>query len=185
MNEQKHNQESPGSERTEAEIAADEVTAQTHADDKDAVETRLRRAMADLANFRRRQAKELDDARKRAIETLAVELLPVVDNFHLALDSAEGADDPAAVLEGVELVRTMLIGVLERHGLTEIRAQGTRFDPMRHEAIGVDAETTAEPGVVTKVVQRGYTLGERVVRASRVLVSGPVEAQDTGAERAD
>jgi molecular chaperone GrpE len=143
--------------------------------------------MADLANIRKRQAREFDEARKRAIEGIAAELLPVLDNFHLALAAHEQRDaansEVKNMLEGLVMVRSLLEGTLERHGLSEIPAQGATFDPNLHEAVGVDAESDAAPGTITKVAQRGYLLGEKVLRASRVLVAGQ-PPQDGGTETA-
>lgn len=145
-------------------------------------EVQLQRAMADLANLRRRMHKEVDEARRRAIEGLAAELLPVIDNFHLALgaksqaDASQGHIDPAAIVDGLRMVKSMLEGVLERHGLSEIQSEGAAFDPNVHEAVGVDNSGGAEPGRVVTVMARGYRLGDRVLRPSRVVVSGGVES---------
>ena len=156
----------------------------TLADERARLEDQLRRAMADLANIRKRQAKELDDARHRAVEGLSAELLPVLDNFHLALaahdqQTGELSTEAKAMYDGILMVRSLLEGTLERHGLAEIPAAGETFDPTRHEAVGVDTETDASAGTITSVMQRGYTIGGKVLRASRVVVAGaPPEASD-------
>ncbi|MBI5849749.1 MAG: nucleotide exchange factor GrpE [Planctomycetes bacterium] len=145
------------------------------------LEVQLQRAMADLANLRKRMLKDADDARRRAIEGLAAELLPVLDNFHLALGartSSEpgGAAGPSdAIADGVRMVRSMLEGVLERHGLAEIPSLQCEFDPNLHEAVGVDATSEVPPGRIVRVMARGYYLGERVLRPSRVIVSGATD----------
>lgn len=151
------------------------------------LEAQVQRAMADLANLRRRMHKEVEDSRRRAIEGLAAELLPVLDNFHLALgvkeqQEASGATfDPQVVVEGMRMVKSLLEGVLERHGLSEIRAEGVAFDPNLHEAVGVDAESDTEPGRVTRVLQRGYRIDDKVLRPTRVVVRG----EASGARRKD
>jgi len=163
---------------------AEESVHEESMDERERLEAQLRRAMADLANLRKRQAKELVDARVRAIEALTAEILPVLDNFHLALGATDsqlaeaGEFDPNAIVEGLQMVRAMLEGVLERHGLSEIPAEAAVFDPNVHEAVGVDSETAVAPGTITKVVQRGYRVGDRVLRPSRVIVAG--EPQDGG-----
>lgn len=155
-------------------------------DEKARLEAQLRRSMADLANLRKRMHREADEARRRAVEALTAELLPVLDNFHLALgvkdqqEAAQGTFDPEVVVEGMRMVKSLLESVLERHGLQEIPAEGRPFDPNRHEAVGVDTESDADAGRVTQVMQRGYMLGDKVLRASRVMVRGgdPGESED-------
>lgn len=142
----------------------------------------LERAKADLANIRKRHRKELDQARGHAMEGFATELLPVLDSFHLALGAHQNAEsqepiEDRSMLDGLNMVRSLLEGALERHGLVEILAQDADFDPNLHEAIGLDPSSDMPPGKVTQVVQRGYMMGGKVLRASRVLVSG--EMQDT------
>lgn len=152
-------------------------------EERDRLQDQLRRAMADLQNIRKRHVKEMEDARRRAIEGLAAELLPVLDNFQLALAAHEHHDpsgqrsDEGAMVEGVRMVRSLLQGVLERHGLAEIPAHGQRFDPNVHEAVGMDPQSELEAGHVSKVMQHGYTLGERVVRPAKVLVAGASQSE--------
>ncbi len=151
--------------------------------ERDQFEDRWKRSVADLENFKRRQRKEVTDTRLRAIEGLTVELLPVLDNFHLALgvqSTAEGAaTDPNMIVEGLKMVRSMLEGTLERHGLAEIPSEGKTFDPNIHEAVGIDSESDAEPGTVTRIMQRGYKIGDKILRASRVLVSGEAQSESS------
>lgn len=153
------------------------------------LEGQLRRSMADLANFQRRKLKDVQEARQRSVEAVAAELLPVLDNFHLALGATEQGEsqenfDIGAIVEGMRMVRTMLEGVLERHGLSEIHAAGTSFDPNLHDAVGIDQASAAAPGTITQVVQRGYRIAEKVLRPSRVLVSGEAPAGDSGTDPA-
>lgn len=153
--------------------------------ERDRLEEQLKRTMADLANVRRRHVKEMEEARQHALEGFAAELLPVLDNFHLALDaheqheSGESRAETRAMVEGLEMVRTLLQAALERHGLSEIPALGERFDPNVHEAVGVDTEATTEPGRVTRVMQRGYSFKDKVIRPSKVVVAGEA-ADDAG-----
>jgi molecular chaperone GrpE len=175
--------------RTEpTQPASAEDVAELRAE-RDRLDGQLKRALADLANIRKRHVKELEEARHRGTEALAAELLPVLDNFNLALAAHERheqqriGDLPAeakALADGVRMVRALLEAALERHGIAEIPAEDERFDPAHHEAVGVDPNTDVEAGRVTRVVQRGYRLGERILRASRVLVSGPPPAAGLG-----
>lgn len=145
------------------------------------LEVQLQRALADLQNVRRRQRQEIDDSRQRVLEGLAQELLPVLDTFAMALvayDAQDGSADPKALVDGVRMVRGMLTGALERHGLSEIRAAGA-FDPSRHEAVAVEPSGAVPEGHIVRVLQAGYQLGDRVVRPSRVVVAGPKNEKES------
>lgn len=151
-------------------------------EERDALENQLQRVMADTANIRRRQKQEMDDAKRRVLEGLTQELLPVLDSFFMALhaydnQAAGGNADPTSLVEGVRMVRTLLSGALERHGLQEIQAIGQTFDPARHEAVAVEPSTQVAEGQVLRVLQPGYLLGDRVVRHSRVVVAGAPPAK--------
>ena len=97
------------------------------------------------------------------------ELLPILDDLERALDAAE-VHDEATVVEGVRLVQRALQGALEREGLAEIEADGP-FDPHVHEALLAQPGEGAEPGSVLQVAQKGYRLGDKVLRPARVVVA--------------
>ena len=174
--------ESGKGERT-VEIPAHEHEVARLRQERDALEQQLQRALADTANIRRRQKQEMDDSRFRVLEGITKELLPVLDTFSLALESHEASGATSGPLvEGVKLVRTLLSGALERHGLQEIPAAGQPFDPARHEAVAVEADPNTPEGHVVRVLQNGYMLGERVVRHSRVVVSGKRDQKNESKE---
>jgi len=129
-----------------------------------------RRTQADFENYRKRAAKEAAAAGERARSGLVRELLPVVDNLERALASASAGEQHLA--EGVRLVHSELIAVLERNGVEPFDPRGDRFDPSEHEALSVRSEDGAEPGVVLDVVERGYRSNGTVLRPARVVVSG-------------
>ena len=147
--------------------------------ERDQLETQLQRTLADTVNMRRRQKQEMDDSRNRVLEGLTQELLPVLDSFTMALQAHESGHDPESLVEGVRLVRTLLSGALERHGLQEIQAEGMPFDPARHEAVAVEPTNTVPEGHVVRVLQVGYMLGDRVVRHSKVVVAGSATPNPT------
>lgn len=159
----------PGAGDAERELAA-------LRQEREALQDQLKRSLADLANIRRRHVKEMEQVRGAAAESLAAELLPVLDNFNLALEAHEQHTAPSergeahALVEGLRMVRSLLEGTLERHGLREISGHGEPFDPNVHEAVGLDTESAVTPGHVARVLQRGYYFGEKVLRPSRVLV---------------
>jgi|SRR5215211_1882462 len=126
------------------------------------------RIQADFENYRKRAAREAAVAGERAKSGLVRELLPIVDNLERALMSAEEGEQHLA--EGVRLVHSELIAVLERNGVQQFDPAGDRFDPAEHEALSVrEAE---EPGLVLDVVEKGYRANGTVLRPARVVVSG-------------
>jgi molecular chaperone GrpE len=158
------------------EVEADELTKVKQERDKHYEQ--LQRTLADLQNFRKRRGQEMADIRMLAVKGLIAELLPVLDNFHLATHAATddntSADGTNAVREGLVMVKAMLEGVLEHHGLKEIPAAQQTFDPTLHEAVGLSDTTDVEPGQVAKVIQTGYFLSDKVLRHAKVLVAGDV-----------
>ena len=128
-----------------------------------------KRAQADFENYRKRAARDVSAARERATAGLARDLLPAIDNLERALASAEPGDSGLA--HGVQLVHSELLGVLERSGVKGFDPAGERFDPNVHEALSTRPEEGQEAGVVLDVAQRGYRLGDTVLRPARVVVS--------------
>ena len=126
------------------------------------------RIQADFENYRKRAAREAAAAGERAKSGLVRELLPIVDNLERALISAEEGEQHLA--EGVRLVHSELIAVLERNGIEQFNPAGDRFDPAEHEALSVRSD--GEPGLVLDVVEKGYRANGTVLRPARVVVSG-------------
>jgi molecular chaperone GrpE len=126
------------------------------------------RTQADFENYRKRAAREAAAAGERAKSGLIRELLPIVDNLERALVSAEEGEQHLA--EGVRLVHSELIAVLERNGIEQFDPAGDKFDPAEHEALSV--RNDGEPGVVLDVVEKGYRANGTVLRPARVVVSG-------------
>jgi molecular chaperone GrpE len=129
----------------------------------------LQRLKAEFDNYRKRALRDQEALVARAHERLVKELLPVLDDLERALDAAE-VHDEASVVEGVRLVQRALHASLEREGLAEIETDGA-FDPHVHEALLAQPGEGAEPGSVLQVVQKGYRLGDRVLRPARVVVA--------------
>jgi molecular chaperone GrpE len=128
-----------------------------------------RRAQADFENYRKRAAKEAAAAGQRAKSGLVRELLPVVDNLERALASAGEGEQHLA--EGVQLVHSELIAVLERNGVEQFDPRGERFDPSEHEALSMRSEDGAESGTVLDVLEKGYRANGGILRPARVVVS--------------
>lgn len=135
------------------------------------------RTKADFENYRKRAAREVGAAQERGMTKLARELLPAIDNLERALAAAGALPASSAnagdTLEaGIKLVRTELLAALARVGIEPFSPEGEPFDPQRHEAVAQQPVPDAEPGTVVEVYQRGYRLGELVLRPARVVVAG-------------
>src|SRR5215210_4574792 len=126
------------------------------------------RTQADFENYRKRAAREAAAAGERAKSGLVRELLPIVDNLERALASAEEGEQHLA--EGVRLVHSELIAVLERNGIEQFDPAGEKFDPAEHEALSVREDGDA--GIVLDVVEKGYRSNGTILRPARVVVSG-------------
>ena len=131
------------------------------------------RTRADFENYRKRAARETAAAQERGVVKLVRELLPAVDNLDRAVDAisanGESADE---LVSGIKLVHAEVIAALARAGVERFSPEGERFDPAHHEAVAQQPVEGAESGTVVEVYQRGYRLGESVIRPARVLVAG-------------
>jgi molecular chaperone GrpE len=168
MAEEVENQEQEAVEEVELEALRNE--------NEELIDT-LQRLQAEFDNYRKRAARDQESLVARAHERLVKELLPVVDDLERALVAAEQHEE-AKLEEGVRLVHRALADALEREGLAEIETDG-KFDPHVHEAL-LTQPSEAEEGSVIQVLQKGYRLGDRVLRPSRVVVAGPAEAPPDG-----
>jgi molecular chaperone GrpE len=127
------------------------------------------RVQADFENYRKRAVREQERLVAHAHERLVRELLPILDDLERALEAAERHEE-AQLVEGVKLVEQSLRRALAKEGLAEIETEGA-FDPHVHEAMLTKPGDDVEPGTVLEVVQRGYRVGERVVRPAKVIVA--------------
>ena len=128
----------------------------------------LKRVAADFENYRKRVARDQEGLVARAHERLVKELLPVLDDLERALEAAAQHEE-AKLEEGVRLVHRELVEALSREGLVEVETDG-QFDPHVHEAL-LSQPSEQEEGSVMEVLQKGYRLGDRVLRPARVVVS--------------
>jgi molecular chaperone GrpE len=129
----------------------------------------LQRLAADFDNYRKRAARDRDAFAARAAERLVTKLIPVLDDLERALEAAEHHEE-AEVLAGVEMTKSALAAALASEGLVEIETAGV-FDPHVHEALLTQPGDGAEPGSILQVVQKGYRLGDAVLRPARVVVA--------------
>ncbi|HEY6038371.1 MAG TPA: nucleotide exchange factor GrpE [Kofleriaceae bacterium] len=140
---------------------------------------RYLRAAADLENTRKRQKREIDDAKLEAKNKVLKEVLPVVDNLERAIEhaGAGAGGESKPIIEGVQLVLRQLMTAFERLDVTPVEAQGQPFDPNLHEAIS-QQESDQPPGSVVTVLQRGYKSGDRLLRPALVVVAKPKAAAE-------
>lgn len=129
------------------------------------------RAQAEAENARRRAQRDVENAHRFGLEKFCGELLPVVDSLEKAVEVARSVEGAGAMADGVELSLRMFLGVLAKAGVEQIDPVGAPFDPQRHEAMAMIPNPNAEPNSVLDVLQRGYMLNGRLVRAAKVVVS--------------
>jgi molecular chaperone GrpE len=135
------------------------------------------RTQADFENFRKRAARDAAIAKERGATKLALELLPAVDNLERALEHAPVQSDPThpddgAFVSGIKHVHSDVVAALQRAGIERYSPEGEQFDPTLHEAVAQQPVEGYEPGTVVEVFQRGYRIGDNVVRPARVVVAG-------------
>ena len=128
------------------------------------------RAVAELDNARKRATRDVENARRYGVEGLASELLGVADSLEMGLEAAENAT-AEALLEGKRATLKQLQAAMEKFGITTVAPEGEPFDPEFHEALSMQESTTVEPNTVVTVVQRGYQINGRLLRAARVIVA--------------
>ncbi|MBD2859296.1 nucleotide exchange factor GrpE [Spongiibacter sp. KMU-158] len=158
-------------EQSAAEGSMEDQLARAQQEAADAKEQAMR-AVAEAQNVRRRAEKEVENARKFALEKFASDMLSVVDNLEravAAVDTEVEAIKP--LLEGVELTRKTLVDALGRHNVEQIDPNGEPFDPALHEAMAMVPNPAMEPNTVMDVMQKGYTLNGRLLRAAMVVVA--------------
>lgn len=146
------------------------------------------RAEAEMENVRRRASRDVENAHKFGSEKLIQNLLPVIDSLEKGIESAEqaGAEDGStkAIIEGMGLCLKMLVDVLVKEGLSVVDPSGEPFNPNLHQAMSMVENPNMEPNSVVAVMQKGYTLNERLVRPAMVMVS-KAPAGETGANSVD
>jgi molecular chaperone GrpE len=148
---------------------------------------RLLRQAAELENYKKRTARDRDEAVRFANENLIKDLLPIVDNLERAVAHASGGGNGKPLVEGVEMVLRSLLDVLAKHGVIQISAAGQAFDPTKHEAMAQVESSEHEPNSVVEELHKGYLLRDRLLRPALVSVAKGIKRpeeknQDTKVE---
>jgi molecular chaperone GrpE len=143
-------------------------TAELERDDYRAL---LQRTQADFENYQKRTQRDRAEEGRFAHAPFARELLRVLDDLQRALIAAEQEGKPTALIQGVNLVKTQLLDIFGRFGVTPIDALGQPFDPNLHEAVAQQPQADVAPGTVVHVLEPGYRVHERILRPAKVMVS--------------
>lgn len=163
----------PESAEVAAVTAAELAALQQQADQAGQLKDQLLRTAAEFENFRKRSARDQQEARQYAVQSLLEKLVPVLDTFEMALAAVPaGAEGPAAVLkQGVDMIQGQLKGVLRDAGLVEVDCLGRPFDPAVAEAVSQVESADHPEGTVVQQLRKGYRLHERLVRPATVVVA--------------
>ena len=174
-----NDEQTPKNEQAETE-SSEQSTEAPGADELGAelakVKDQLLRTIAESENIRRRASRDVENAHKFAVEKLLNDLFPVLDSLEKAVETASQTEGAKAIAEGVELSLKMFVATLEKNGAVQIDPLGEPFDPQHHEAMAMVPNPDAEPNSVMEVMQKGYVLNERLVRAAKVIVTKAVDS---------
>ena len=155
---------------TTPDEAVETVDVEALKAERDALQDRLLRTAAEFDNYRKRIDRERRDLSESAASGLLTEILPVVDNLERALQSPSGPE-AAGFRAGVELIHRQLVDLLRKRGVTPIEALGADFDPRVHQAVSQETSDAHRDGEVMEEMQRGYMLGDRLLRPAMVKVA--------------
>jgi len=137
------------------------------------------RAMAELENVRKRSSRDVEHARKFALEQFSRDLLNVRDSLEMGLSAAAGNDDAEVLKQGCEATLKQLAATMQQFGIVDLDPHGEPFDPQQHEAMTMQPSVDAEPGTVLTVYQKGYSLNGRLLRPARVVVAQEAAQEDS------
>lgn len=161
----------PESEQPEAEQNQENAQQDPAEQAKAEIEDMRLRMAADMDNFRKRLTREHQEQIRYAAERVLSDLLPALDNLDLALQYGSTHEACKDMMQGIELTRKQLLDAVAKSGLMTLGEVGEEFDPAKHEAIGVEANPQVGQGAVSKVLQRGYKLHDRLLRPAKVMVN--------------
>ena len=160
----------PAADGRTADEAADAVGVEALKAERDALQDRLLRTAAEFDNYRKRIDRERRDQSESAAAALLAEVLPVVDNLERALQAPSGPE-AAGYRAGVELIQRQMLDLLRKRGVPPIDALGADFDPRFHQDVSQETSDAHRDGEVMEEMQRGYMLGDRLLRPAMVKVA--------------
>jgi len=136
----------------------------------------LQRTRAEFENYQKRSQRDSAQERRYAHGALALDILPILDNFERAVAAAKQAGESGPLVQGVSLIQNQVMDALKRNGITRIEAQGQPFDPNMHQAVMQQPSAEQPPNTVLKILEQGFMLHDRVLRPASVVVSVPAPA---------
>jgi molecular chaperone GrpE len=158
--------------------ATDEQVARLLAE-RDELNQKLLRTMADYQNSQRRAIREQDEARRQGITSVALSAMKVLDHFDLALMQDPSKATAEQIIQGVRVIRDELMKVLQSYGVQDVNPKpGDEFDPHKHEAVMQTETDQVPPGHIVATLQTGYSLGDRVIRPARVSIRPGAQSED-------
>jgi molecular chaperone GrpE len=168
-------------EATEQQKQATELQKQVEGlrKEKDDIFAKLQRVAADYDNYQKRSSKQIADNVNYEKDKIVKSLLPILDNFEYLITNTSCGVTDEAVLKGVRIVYDQMLDVLKGHGIEQIKSAGEQFNPANHQAITHRSENDKEEGIVLEELQKGYKLGGRLIRPSRVIVNKLPSTQPT------
>jgi len=184
MSEPNASQPASGTERDDAATAVlddlEVLRERTAAleQERDEFRSLLQRTRADFENYQKRAQRDLAQERRYCHDRLALDLLPILDNFDRAVTAAKQAGETGPLVQGVAMIQLQVLDALKRHGITRIEAQGQPFDPNLHQAVMQQPSAEQPPNTVVQVLEQGFMIHDRVLRPARVVVSVPPQGQD-------
>lgn len=144
----------------------------------------LKRIQAEFENFKKRCEKDWSERSKQATQRLMTDLLSVLDSFDKALEELDSDSEKNGAKAGIQRLHRQFLQTLHREGLKEVKADG-KFDPFVHEALTKEEREDVEDGRILEVYQKGYALGQKILRPARVKVAKSKETPDAGPEESD
>jgi molecular chaperone GrpE len=156
---------------TAANMVDNEESLRLRTEERDQYLARLQRTQADFENYQKRNQRERLQEYQYRHKDLAKDLLPVLDNLERTLAAAEQANENGPLVQGVSMVLNQLLDILKRHEISPIEALGRPFDPNLHEAVMQQPSQELPPNSVALVLEKGFTIRDRVLRPARVAVS--------------
>jgi len=136
----------------------------------------LQRTRADFENYQKRSQRDSAQERRYAHGALALDILPILDNFERAVAAAKQAGESGPLVQGVSLIQNQVMDALKRNGITRMEAEGQPFNPNLHQAVMQQPAAEQPPNTVLKVLEQGFMLHDRVLRPASVVVSVPAPA---------
>lgn len=163
-------EQAEAAQAADAEPEEEDELAKAQQEAADARDSYLR-LKAEWDNFRKRTAAERESEKIRASEKLVKDLIPVIDDLERAIDHAKQTGEGGSLTEGVEAITTKFLQILAKSKVEQIEAVGEPFDPNKHQAVGTQPDDSVPEETVLTVYQKGYQMGDRVLRPAMVVTS--------------